>query len=332
MKLRFIATMVTILLTAARGQQTAPVVNGEINEQTARIEIHTFETLTLTDKQFLTGAKDGPTVRIGGELRLPPGTGRFPAVILVHGSGGVGANVNRWARELNSIGVAAFVMDSFTGRGIVQTITDQTQLGHLAMIVDAYRALDLLSKHMRIDPSRIALMGFSKGGFVALYANLKRFQRMYAPAGAEFAAYLPFYANCSRSYIDDDKVSDQPMRLFHGVADDWVPIAPCREYVARLRQAGKDVQLNEYAGANHAFDNPLNAPARRIPDAQSLRNCTRQERPGGQLINLETGQPSLGWNDSCVSRGATVGYDPRATAEATQAVKAFLTAVFKLSP
>ncbi len=54
-----------------------------IPAQTARIEIHSFESVTLTDKQFLTGAKDGIPARIGGELRLPPGTARVPAVILV---------------------------------------------------------------------------------------------------------------------------------------------------------------------------------------------------------------------------------------------------------
>ena len=105
--------------------------------KTARIEIHSFETVTVTDRQFLTGAKDGTTVRIGGELRLPAGISRVPAVILVHGSGGVGANVGQWAQELNEIDVAAFLLDCFTGRGIVQTITDQSQLGSLAMIVDA---------------------------------------------------------------------------------------------------------------------------------------------------------------------------------------------------
>src|SRR6266852_8183486 len=72
--------------------------------QTARIEIHTLESLTPTDKQFLTGFKDGIPVRISGELRLPPGTVRVPAVILVHGSAGIGANVDHWARELNGIG------------------------------------------------------------------------------------------------------------------------------------------------------------------------------------------------------------------------------------
>jgi len=94
------------------------------NAGTARLEIYSIETLTLTDQQFLLGAKDGKPARIGGELRLPPGTTRIPAVVLIHGSGGVGANVDGWAQALNAMGIAALILDTFTGRGISQTITD----------------------------------------------------------------------------------------------------------------------------------------------------------------------------------------------------------------
>ena len=297
--------------------------------QTARIEIHSCETLTLTNKQFLLGAKDGIPARIGGELRFPLGTLRVPAVLLVHGSAGVGANVDRWAQELNTIGVAAFLIDCFTARGIDQTITDQSQLASLAMIVDAYRALDLLSKHPRIDASRIALMGFSRGGSVALYASLKRFQRMHGPASAEFAAYIPFYPQCNTTYLEDEQVSERPIRVFHGTADDYVSIAPCRSYIERLRRAGKDVLLTEYPRASHAFDNPLYCPPLSLPDAITTNHCLRAERPGGEIINLETGRP-FSWADGCVRRGATVAYDPAATAEATKAVKEFLIARFQL--
>jgi hypothetical protein len=41
------------------------------NAQTARIEVHPFHTVTLTNQQFLTGAKDGKPVVIAGALRLP---------------------------------------------------------------------------------------------------------------------------------------------------------------------------------------------------------------------------------------------------------------------
>jgi len=296
---------------------------------TERIEIHSFETRTLTDRQFLTGIENGTPVRIGGELRLPPVKARVPAVIVLHGSGGIGANIHRWAEDLNGIDVATFLLDCFTGRGIVQTITDQSHLASLAMIVDAYRALELLSKHGRIDASRIVVMGFSKGGFAALYASLNRFFRMHGSSAVEFAGYIPFYPSCSTTYIDDERVSDRPIRVFHGTADDYVSIEPCRRYVDRLRRKGKDVQLTEYIGARHAFDNPLYSPVVSLPDAVTTSQCRREERPGGEIVNLETDQPCT-WSDACVKRGATVGYDSVAAAEASKAVKAFLTSTFKI--
>ena len=82
---------------------------------TARIEVHSFDGVTLTDRQFLTGAKEGKASRIGGELCLPPGACRFPVVVLVHGSAGVGAGDVKWSQELNKIGVATFLIDCFTG-------------------------------------------------------------------------------------------------------------------------------------------------------------------------------------------------------------------------
>lgn len=286
--------------------------------------------MTLTDEQFLTGAKDGKPTGIAGELRIPrPGTDRLPAVVLVHGSYGVGANVDLWSQNLNGIGVATFILDSFTGRGITNTTTNQAQLGGLAMIYDAYRALELLSKHPRIDPARIGIMGFSRGGQAVLYASLKRFQRMHGPGGVEFAAYIPFYVFCSITYIDDIEVSNRPIRLFHGSADDWVPVAPCRAYVERLRRAGKDVELTEYPEAQHLFDNPtLKAPTH-LPQAQNRRHCAWQENPVGQIINSQTKQP-FSWDDPCVERGATVAYNAQAHTEALKAVKDFLTVTFKL--
>jgi dienelactone hydrolase len=307
---------------------TAGPLTGFTAPKTARIEIHSIEGVTLTDKQFLAGAKDGVPARIGGELRLPAGTGRVPAMILVHGSGGIGANVDRWAQELNGIGAATFLLDCFTGRGITQTITDQSQLGGLAMILDAYRALELLAKHPRIDAPRIGLMGFSKGGFAALYASVRRFQRMHL-TGAEFAAYVAFYPPCNTTYLEDEEVSDRPIRVFHGTADDYVSIEPCRKYVERLRRAGKDVHLIECAGAGHVFDNPLFSPACFLPDAVTGGNCSWQERSGGQIVDAKTGQP-FNWSNPCMRRGATVAHNAVATAEATKAVAKFLAEALRL--
>jgi dienelactone hydrolase len=267
--------------------------------QVARTELHAIPTLTLSDRQFLTGDKNGTPVAIAGVLRIPRlGTDRLPAVILLHGSGGIGGNVDRWSQELNSIGLATFVTDSFTARGIASTSADQALLGRLNMILDSYRALAVLAAHPRIDPAKIVLMGFSRGGQATLYASLKRFERMHGPQGATYAAYLPFYAPCFTTYIDDADVSDKPIRLFHGAADDYVPVEPCRPYVERLRKAGKDITLTEFPDAHHAFDNPVLKEGPQVaPQAQTTRRCTLKEEPAGTIINAATKQPTKSSGD-----------------------------------
>ena len=298
--------------------------------QTVRLEIHPLVTTTLTDREFLTGVREGKPVVIAAELRIPrAGSDRLPAVVLVHGSGGAGAREAAWADHLNKLGIATFTLDGFTGRGITSTGENQALLPRLAMIVDAYRALDLLARHPRIDAGRIALMGFSRGGQTTLYASLKRFRRLQGSPAVEFAAYLPFYAPCSTTYIDDVDVSDKPIRLFHGSADDYNPVALCRPYVERLRATGKNVQLLEYPGAHHVFDNALGGAPRHSPRSQTVRNCTLQETAGGQIINARTKQPFT-YDDPCVERGVTMGYNADAHAKALMDVTQFLREVLKL--
>lgn len=303
--------------------------------QTARIELHAIRTTTLTDEQFLNGVKEGQPATIAGELRLPrPGTDRLPAVVFLHGSGGVNSRVaDSWTQELLGLGIATFVMDSFTGRGLVSTNNAKTggqaQLGRLAMIVDAYRALELLARHSRIDPDRIAVMGFSRGGQSALYASVQRFQRMHGPAGLEFAAYIPFYAACNTTFREDGGVTDRPIRIHHGAADDYVPVAPCRPYVARLRAAGKDVELTEYPNAHHVFDNPGFKTPVKAANSETTRNCVLHEDQNGRVINSQTGQ-RFTYMDPCVEFGPTLAYNSEAHAASVMAVKAFLRETFQL--
>jgi dienelactone hydrolase len=301
-----------------------------VSAQVIRIELHSLHTVTLSDQQFLTGATDGRQDIIAGELRLPGATtNRLPTVVLLHGSGGVKLGVERWSQELNSIGVATFVLDSFTGRGIRDTVSDQSQLGRFAMAKDAYLALKLLASHPRIDPNRIVLMGFSRGGQATLYASLQRFHRLQAPQGLEFAGYIVFYAACNTRYIEDNVLVKRPVRLFHGSADNYNPVAACREYVSRIVKDGNDVTLTEYPSAHHVFDDPSLKPEVALPKAQTTRNCILEESAPGNIVNAKSKEP-FSYKDPCVELGATIGYNEAAHAAASRDVERFLTELLAL--
>ena len=294
----------------------------------ARVELHPVRSLTLTDEQFLKGDPSGKAVTVAGELRLAQGQGKLPAVLLVHGSSGVGNNIDVWVRELNAQGISTFVIDGFTGRGLVTVGQDQALLGRLNLILDAYRALDILAHHPRVDPRRIALMGFSRGGQAALYASLRRFNDLWNKSGVEFAAHIAFYPDCATTYRSDTEITSHPVRIFHGTPDDYNPVAPCRHYVERLRAVGRDVQITEYPNAAHGFDSPLGASTPAVSrNSQTVRNCRIREESAGRLVNAVTGEPFT-YNDACVERDPHTGYDPVAAEAAHKAVGEILERVF----
>jgi hypothetical protein len=81
-----IAIMLGLALACGSQEAKAPAAP---LVQAARMEIHSFPSLTLTDQEFLKGRKEGKPVTLVGELRLPrPGNDRLPVVVLLHGSGG----------------------------------------------------------------------------------------------------------------------------------------------------------------------------------------------------------------------------------------------------
>ncbi len=323
-----VARAAAIIAAAGFWAQSASA-EPSLSDLAARIEIRAVETLTLSDQQFLTGDKAGTPVTIAGELRIPRGaSGRLPAVVLLHGSGGVNGGHEYWAKHFNEMGVATFLLDSFSQRGITSTSTNQALLGRLNMVLDAYRSFDVLAAHPRIDPARIAVMGFSRGGQSALYSSMKRFQQMWNPRAA-FALHLPLYASCTTTFIDDTDVTG-PIRQHHGQADDYVTVGPCRPYFERLRAAGRDAQLFEYPDAHHAYDNPLGAKTPTVAKgSQSTRACTLKEEPRGTIINVATGQP-FSYKDACIQTDPHTGYNEAAANATRKAVKDQVRAAFKL--
>ena len=93
---------VWVILGVAWAQSA--VADPSLKDLAARTELRAFETLTLSDQQFLTGDKNGKLTTIAGELRIPQGaSGRLPAIFLQHGSGVPTSERRRcWARKTST--------------------------------------------------------------------------------------------------------------------------------------------------------------------------------------------------------------------------------------
>jgi len=300
--------------------QAQPAVSPSVP---SRIEVHPLATQTLTGDEFLKGTSKGQSHLLAAELRIPQGQkAKFPAVVLIHGSGGISGSMDLWVHALNQAGIATLVIDTFSGRGVTSTVQDQTLLHSLAMMVDAYRGLDLLAKHPRIEPSKISIMGFSKGAVASVFSASTRFKAMYG-SSAKFASHIGLYTPCNTRFMGDTDLTGSPMRFYHGTTDDYVNVVPCRAYVAELKAKGVDISLTEFANTQHGYDSPLAPEKLAVPSAQSTRNCQFIEKSKGELFNAQSGAP-FSYNDPCVALGAHVGHNPDSTAKTVKGVVEFL--------
>ncbi len=229
-----------------------------------------------------------------------------------------------WASRLEAQGLATFVIDSFAPRGIASTGADQSQLSIAASVADAFAALKLLSTHPGIDPARIGVMGFSKGGQVALYTTLEPFRKGAIEGDLRFALHIALYASCSIPYRSN-AVTGAPMVLLLGGADGYTPASHCRRYADWFREKGADVRMVVYDGAHHGFDSQ--ARQQWLANAQTARECGldielepvagRRWDNGATVPAPEIGQYLRG----CMKRGATFAGNGSALNAAIEEVK-----------
>ncbi len=180
-----------------------------------------------------------------GYLTRPQGDGPFPAVVLMHGCGGIRSHVkDAWPEQLASWGYAVLVVDSFTSRNIENTC--KTYLPD--RVFDAYGGLDFLSKQGFIDASRVALMGFSAGGIATLEAT--KIDGNEQLMDEKFKAAVAYYPVCAVHESD----ATVPTLIMVGELDDWSPAEKCRRRIANLSGKGPPIELHVYPGARHDFD------------------------------------------------------------------------------
>jgi dienelactone hydrolase len=239
----------------------------------------TFQSSTYSDmRQLLAREAATAAVTVKATLGFPEQVrDRYPAIIVVHALGGYrDANEGFVAAELRKAGFATLTYDSFAARGTTGAAL-QGSSGYLPPgVADAYAALRLLSGEPRIDPDRIAIVGFSYGAEVAHLTAFETLRSALNPGPGRFAAHVAFYPGGTFGAIAEaNAYTGSPVLMLLGEKDDNLPVAKIENYLAYARAAGTPAPIETliYPGAYHAWTVPDQPTARFYPDFVSTKKC-----------------------------------------------------------
>ena len=187
------------------------------------------------------------TLAITGHLYRPEGSEPFPAVVLLHGCGGIGPTHHWWAERLRGWGYVALIVNSFGPRGESNVCNTLKVDAQYARMPDAYAAYAFLAGQSFVASARIAVIGWSHGGSTTLYAVDDVY--LWRLGRDRFRAAIAFYPGC----LPRLQRLNAPLLILIGDEDDWTPAARCRvmEVEPGLPNA---VSLKVYPGAYHGFD------------------------------------------------------------------------------
>jgi dienelactone hydrolase len=193
---------------------------------------------------------------IKGTLVVPAAPAAVPAVLILHGSGGVDGRGEYHAEALHRQGIATLEIDMWGPRGLKGGPQGRPKRLR-ETYPDVFGALLFLAQRPEIDAQRIGIMGFSWGGGLALATASPALVAEFTAGKARFAAHAPFYPVCwsfLRSAADFT-MTGAPVRIFVGDRDDYDAPDACQQLVDKLPPASKSVvTLTVYPDAYHGWD------------------------------------------------------------------------------
>lgn len=187
---------------------------------------------------------------------------KHPAIILLHGVEGAdryAGQRRRTADKLRDEGYAVFIVHYFDAVSYddLFLLTSEGELDIQAITPfiasDAPRwsdavagAVAAIAQRADVDPERIALDGYSLGGFIALATAAK------CQSDEELADVCAVVVNWGASFADTQFSPRCPPTLFiHGELDTTVPLDWTRETMTRLTASGVETDLHVVPGASH---------------------------------------------------------------------------------
>lgn len=179
--------------------------------------------------------------------------GKRPSVLVVHEWWGLNDYARSRARQLASMGYAAFALDMYgegkttthpkEAAGWTREITENIQLWRKR----AEAGLNVLRENPRTDPSRIAAIGYCFGGATV---------QQLAYGGADVRGVVSFHGSLVPPPEGGTNQVKAKILICHGSADPFTKPDQLEAYLVAMNKTDLDWQMIIFGGAKHSFTNP----------------------------------------------------------------------------
>jgi dienelactone hydrolase len=254
--------------------------------------IHMWATAQPLSGAGLARANKGPDLKFPEEAQelsflspltmaiyKPAGAGPFPALVLVHTCGGLREELRDWTKLALAQGYVVFVMDSLGQRGVSpqQGCDPSTWVPPGRGAKDAFQAREHLRKFAFVDQDRVALVGFSWGAMVGLFASSGAIASQLS--SSRYAAVVGFYPICyfpgNRQFPAVEWLRpevDKPLLVLMGEKDNEAPPSACIPRLEKLAQTGAPVEWYVFPATTHCWD------------CSTLDNYSKTDYEGNRIV------------------------------------------------
>jgi dienelactone hydrolase len=178
--------------------------------------------------------------------------GKRPGVLVVHEFWGLNKFAKDRAEKLAAQGYVAFAVDMYGKGKVTENREEAVALashvrGTPLMRERARAGLKVLAQNSRVDPQRLAAIGFCFGGTAVLEL---------AYSGADVRGVVSFHGGLTAPKPEDMNHIKASILVLHGADDPLVKQEDISAFQEAMRQAKADWQMILFGGTVHSFTNP----------------------------------------------------------------------------
>jgi len=179
--------------------------------------------------------------------------GKRPGVLVLHEWWGYNEQVRKRADMLAALGYTALVADMYGGGKQANNSQEAAELakevsGNAELRRSRFMAaMNFLQQQENVDPERIAAIGYSFGGYVALQEALD---------GADLDGVVSFYGGMLVEMPETPGTVKSRILILQGENDWYVTPQMVVQFKTDMKNAGANYEIISYKDAEHGYANP----------------------------------------------------------------------------